>query len=102
MVHELVEALARGGLTTEEKAVAHRSFGSQPVHAMVAHRDRGEIERRMQTSRGMLNKVWTVVRQQCDGGRASALSSDGAGAIEDGRRRTSGVGGFIEGGGILL
>jgi hypothetical protein len=38
-----------------------------------------------------------VMRRRCDGGGASALSGDGPGMIEDGRKRTSGVGPFTMG-----
>jgi hypothetical protein len=42
MAHEPVEALAHGGLKTEEAVVAHRSSCSRPVWATMARRDRGK------------------------------------------------------------
>jgi hypothetical protein len=46
----------------------------------------GKWRGRYQDSVLVLTGAWTVTRRCHDGGEVSALSNDGAGAIEDGRR----------------
>jgi hypothetical protein len=52
IAHEPVEALAHGGLRTEEATVARWSSYCRLVWAMMTHHGRGKMERGMRRSRG--------------------------------------------------
>jgi hypothetical protein len=65
MAHGPREMLAHGGIRTEDEAVARRSSCSRSIRAMAAHRDRGKLERRLQSCRG-------TAHQSLDNGEEAA------------------------------